>query len=45
MVSGSTSTLPLVLAISGASALPLAERALQLLLQAGETVELVISRG
>ena len=45
MVSGSTTPLPLVLAISGASALPLAERALQLLLQAGETVELVISRG
>lgn len=37
--------LPVVLAISGASAQPLAQRALQLLLDAGETVELVISRG
>ncbi len=37
--------LPVVLAISGASAQPLAQRALQLLLQAGETVELVVSRG
>jgi 4-hydroxy-3-polyprenylbenzoate decarboxylase len=36
---------PIVLAVSGASAQPLAERALQLLLQAGETVELVVSRG
>jgi 4-hydroxy-3-polyprenylbenzoate decarboxylase len=36
---------PLVLAVSGASAQPLAQRALQLLLQAGETVELVVSRG
>ncbi|QPN66467.1 UbiX family flavin prenyltransferase [Synechococcus sp. CBW1006] len=38
-------TLPVVLAVSGASAQPLAERALQLLLQAGETVEMVTSRG
>ncbi|MCP9774410.1 UbiX family flavin prenyltransferase [Cyanobium sp. HWJ4-Hawea] len=36
---------PIVLAISGASAQPLAQRALQLLLQAGETVELVTSKG
>jgi flavin prenyltransferase len=36
---------PVVLAVSGASAQPLAERALQLLLQAGESVELVTSRG
>jgi 4-hydroxy-3-polyprenylbenzoate decarboxylase len=36
---------PIVLAVSGASAQPLAERALQLLLQAEETVELVVSRG
>ena len=36
---------PVVLAISGASAQPLAQRALQLLLEAGETVELVVSRG
>lgn len=36
---------PLVLAISGASAQPLAQRALQLLLTAGESVELVMSRG
>ncbi len=44
-MNGTTASPPLVLAISGASALPLAERALQLLLQAGESVELVISRG
>ena len=37
--------LPIVLAISGASAQPLAERALQLLLRAGEAVEMVTSRG
>ena len=37
--------LPLVLAVSGASAQPLALRALQLLLEAGETVDLVVSRG
>jgi len=37
--------LPLVLAVSGASAQPLALRALQLLLQAGESVDLVVSRG
>ncbi len=36
---------PVVLAVSGASAQPLAQRALQLLLEAGETVELVTSRG
>jgi 4-hydroxy-3-polyprenylbenzoate decarboxylase len=36
---------PIVLAVSGASAQPLAERALQLLLQAEERVELVVSRG
>jgi len=35
----------LVLAVSGASAMPLAERALQLLLEAGEPVELIVSRG
>ncbi|MFY8149871.1 MAG: flavin prenyltransferase UbiX [Prochlorococcaceae cyanobacterium] len=38
-------TLPVVLAVSGASAQPLAQRALQLLLEAGETVEMVTSRG
>ena len=36
---------PVVLAVSGASAQPLAQRALQLLLQAGEQVEMVVSRG
>jgi 4-hydroxy-3-polyprenylbenzoate decarboxylase len=36
---------PVVLAVSGASAMPLAERALQLLLEAGESVELIASRG
>jgi 4-hydroxy-3-polyprenylbenzoate decarboxylase len=36
---------PVVLAVSGASAQPLAERALQLLLEADEAVELVTSRG
>jgi 4-hydroxy-3-polyprenylbenzoate decarboxylase len=36
---------PVVLAVSGASAQPLAERALKLLLEAGETVEMVTSRG
>ena len=36
---------PIVLAVSGASAQPLAQRALQLLLQAEERVELVVSRG
>ncbi|QNI70177.1 flavin prenyltransferase UbiX [Cyanobium sp. NS01] len=36
---------PVVLAVSGASAQPLAQRALQLLLQAGERVEMVTSRG
>ncbi len=37
--------LPLVLAVSGASAQPLAERALKWLLDAGDTVDLVTSRG
>ncbi len=37
--------LPVVLGVSGASAQPLAERALQLLLEAGETVEMITSRG
>jgi len=36
---------PVVLAVSGASAQPLAQRALQLLLEADEAVELVTSRG
>ena len=36
---------PIVLAVSGASAQPLAQRALQLLLHNGEAVELVVSRG
>lgn len=36
---------PVVLAVSGASAMPLAERALQLLLEAEEEVELIVSRG
>jgi 4-hydroxy-3-polyprenylbenzoate decarboxylase len=36
---------PIVLAISGASAQPLAQRALQLLLEAGETEEVVTSKG
>jgi 4-hydroxy-3-polyprenylbenzoate decarboxylase len=36
---------PVVLAISGASGQPLAERALQLLLEAGEAVEVITSRG
>ena len=36
---------PVVLGVSGASAQPLAQRALQLLLQAGEHVEGVVSRG
>jgi 4-hydroxy-3-polyprenylbenzoate decarboxylase len=39
------SSLPVVLAVSGASAQPLAERALALLLEAGEAVEMVTSRG
>ncbi|MEB3303061.1 MAG: flavin prenyltransferase UbiX [Cyanobacteriota bacterium] len=38
-------TLPVVLAMSGASAQPLAQRALQLLLQEGRTVDVVTSRG
>lgn len=37
--------LPLVLAVSGASAQQLAQRALELLLEAGQTVDLVVSRG
>ncbi|MEI7951344.1 MAG: hypothetical protein WCH37_01495, partial [Synechococcaceae cyanobacterium ELA182] len=36
---------PVVLAVSGASAQPLAERALQLLLEADHRVEMVTSRG
>ena len=36
---------PVVLAVSGASAQPLAERALQLLLQEGHSVEMITSRG
>lgn len=36
---------PVVLGVSGASAQPLAQRAIQLLLEAGETVELITSRG
>jgi flavin prenyltransferase len=36
---------PVVLAISGASGQPLAQRALQLLLEAGEAVEVITSRG
>jgi 4-hydroxy-3-polyprenylbenzoate decarboxylase len=44
-VSSGSPVHPIVLAVSGASAQPLAERALQLLLQAGESVELVVSRG
>jgi 4-hydroxy-3-polyprenylbenzoate decarboxylase len=39
------SSLPVVLAVSGASAQPLAERALQLLLEADLPVEMVTSRG
>ena len=38
-------TLPVVLAVSGASGQPLAQRALQLLLEADQTVELITSRG
>jgi flavin prenyltransferase len=38
-------SLPVVLGVSGASAQPLAERALALLLEAGETVEMITSRG
>ena len=37
--------LPVVLAVSGASAQPLAERALQLLLEDDQSVEMVTSRG
>ena len=36
---------PVVLAVSGASAQPLAQRALQLLLEDGQSVELITSRG
>ena len=39
------STPPVVLAVSGASAQPLAQRALQLLLEDGQAVELITSRG
>ena len=38
-------SLPIVLAMSGASAQPLAQRALDLLLQADLTVDVVTSRG
>ncbi|MEB3300632.1 MAG: flavin prenyltransferase UbiX [Cyanobacteriota bacterium] len=38
-------SLPIVLAMSGASAQPLAQRALALLLQAGKRVDVVTSRG
>jgi 4-hydroxy-3-polyprenylbenzoate decarboxylase len=38
-------SLPIVLAMSGASAQPLAQRALELLLRAGHQVDLVTSRG
>ncbi|MFN9532709.1 MAG: flavin prenyltransferase UbiX [Cyanobacteriota bacterium] len=38
-------SLPIVLALSGASAQPLAQRALALLLQAGKRVDVVTSRG
>jgi len=44
-VTGGPGSDPVVLGVSGASAQPLAQRALQLLLQAGERVELVVSRG
>ena len=36
---------PYVLAVTGASAQPLAERTLQLLLKAGRSVHLVLSKG
>ena len=39
------SSLPVVLAVSGASSQPLAERALQLLLEDNQSVEMVTSRG
>lgn len=42
---GSGQGAPVVLAVSGASGQPLAVRALQLLLEAGERVELITSRG
>jgi len=42
---GSAQRAPVVLAVSGASGQPLAVRALQLLLEAGERVELITSRG
>ncbi|MFN9628791.1 MAG: flavoprotein, partial [Cyanobacteriota bacterium] len=44
-MSPSSPTLPIVLAMSGASAQPLAQRALELLLQADLRVEVVTSRG
>ena len=44
-MAGTAGNPPVVLAVSGASAQPLAQRALQLLLEAGEAVELVTSRG
>jgi 4-hydroxy-3-polyprenylbenzoate decarboxylase len=40
-----SSSAPVVLGVSGASAQPLAERAVQLLLEAGLEVEMVVSRG
>ncbi|MEB3322068.1 MAG: flavin prenyltransferase UbiX [Synechococcaceae cyanobacterium] len=40
-----STALPVVLGVSGASAQPLAERALQLLLEDGRSVELITSRG
>ena len=43
--SGQPSSPPVVLAISGASGQPLAQRALQLLLEADASVELITSRG
>ena len=43
--SAQAAPLPIVLAVSGASAQPLAERALQLLLLAWESVDLIVSRG
>lgn len=44
-MTSSLPSLPIVLAMSGASAQPLAQRALDLLLQAGRTVDVVTSKG
>ncbi|MFN6340716.1 MAG: flavin prenyltransferase UbiX [Cyanobacteriota bacterium] len=44
-MTSSPTSLPIVLAMSGASAQPLAQRALHLLLQEGHRVEVVTSRG